>query len=117
LAQPGEVYPLTIHAGVTSNAFLAGHSIRLEISSSNFPRFDRNPNTGRAFADETTLKKAQQVVYHSRQYPSHILLPVIPAAENEARRHGSELTSASAARYGAKRSSLVEAKPLQISAR
>ena len=68
--------------------FLTGHSIRLEISSSNFPRFDRNPNTGRAFADETTLKKAQQMIYHSRQYPSHVLLPVIPA-ETEARRRRS----------------------------
>ena len=44
---PGEVYKLTIDAGVTSNVFLAGHRIRIEISSSNFPRFDRNPNTGR----------------------------------------------------------------------
>jgi hypothetical protein len=57
------------------------------------------------------------VIYHSRQYPSHLLLPVIPAAENEARRHGSELTSASAARYGAKRSSAVEAKRLPVPAR
>jgi len=117
LAQPGEVYPLNIDAGVTSNVFLAGHSIRLEISSSNFPRFDRNPNTGRAVADETALKKAQQVIYHSRQYPSHILLPVIPAAETEARKHGRELTSASAARYGAKRSSVVSVKPAVIPAR
>ncbi len=104
LASPGKVYPLVIDAGVTSNVFLAGHSIRVEISSSNFPRFDRNPNTGRPFADETTLKKAQQVVYHSRQYPSRVLLPVIPATENDARRPGQTLTSASAARYGAKRS-------------
>jgi len=117
IAQPGEVYPLNIDAGVTSNVFLAGHSIRVEISSSNFPRFDRNPNTGRAFADETALKKAKQVIYHSRQYPSHILLPVIPGADTEARRHDRELTSASAARYGAKRSSVVPAKPLSISAR
>jgi uncharacterized protein len=78
LAVPGEVYPLTIDVGVTSNVFLEGHRIRVEISSSNFPRFDRNPNTGRTLADETTLKKAQQTVYHSRVYPSHILLPVIP---------------------------------------
>jgi len=121
LAQPGEVYPLNIDVGVTSNVFLAGHSIRLEISSSNFPRFDRNPNTGRAFADESTQKKAQQVVYHSRLYPSHLLMPVIPASETAtekaARRHGPELTSASATRYGAKRSSAVEAKPLLIPAR
>jgi hypothetical protein len=117
LADAGEVYRLTIDAGVTSNVFLAGHSIRLEVSSSNFPRFDRNPNTGRAFADETMLKKAQQVIYHSRQYPSHLVLPVIPAPEAEARRRGTTLTSARAARYGAKRSSLVEGKPLPIQAR
>jgi uncharacterized protein len=101
LAEPGKIYPLTIDAGVTSNVFLAGHSIRIEISSSNFPRFDRNPNTGRAFADETVLKKAQQTVYHSRLYPSHVLLPVIPASDSAARRV--ELTSASAARYRANR--------------
>ena len=47
LAKPGEVYRITVDAGVTSNVFLKGHRIRLEISSSNFPRFDRNPNTGR----------------------------------------------------------------------
>ncbi len=117
LAEPGKVYPLTIDAGVTSNVFLAGHSIRVEISSSNFPRFDRNPNTGRAFADETTLKKAQQTIYHSRQYPSHLLLPVIPAPESEARHLSQELTSASAARYGAKRSPVMSAKPALIPAR
>jgi hypothetical protein len=117
LADPGKVYPLVIDAGVTSNVFLAGHSIRVEISSSNFPRFDRNPNTGRAFADETTLKKAQQMVYHSRQYPSHLLLPVIPAFGREARRPAEELTSASAARYGAKRSPVLSVKPLAIPAR
>jgi putative CocE/NonD family hydrolase len=86
LAQPGEVYPLTIDAGVTSNVFLAGHSIRIEISSSNFPRFDRNPNTGGPFADETVLKQAKQTIYHSRLYPSHIVLPVIPAPEQHAMR-------------------------------
>ena len=102
---------MTIDVGVTSNVFLAGHAIRIEVSSSNFPRFDRNPNTGRAFADETTLKKAQQTVYHSGKYPSHLLLPVIPASDNEARRPGAELTSASAARYGAKRSPVVLVKP------
>ncbi len=115
LAEPGKVYPLAIDAGVTSNVFLAGHAIRVEISSSNFPRFDRNPNTGRPFADETALKKARQMVYHSRQYPSRVLLPVVP--DNEARRLGAELTSASAARYGAKRSPVLSAKPLPIPAR
>ncbi len=78
LAQPDEVYPLAIDAGVTSNVFLPGHRIRLEISSSNFPRFDRNPNTGRALVDETVLKPAEQTVYHGNAYPSHVLLPVVP---------------------------------------
>jgi len=107
-ARPGEVYPLAIDAGVTSNVFLKGHSIRVEISSSNFPRFDRNPNTGRAFADETVLNKAAQTVYHGAIYPSHVLLPVVPAAGSLATRNGSgkppaqELTSAMGSRYGAK---------------
>jgi uncharacterized protein len=114
LAEPSKVYPLAIDVGVTSNVFLAGHAIRVEISSSNFPRFDRNPNTGRPFADETALKKARQMVYHSRQYPSRVLLPVVP---DEARRPGAELTSASAARYGAKRSPVLSAKPLPSPAR
>ena len=78
LAAPGEIYKLTIDAGVTSNLFLKGHSVRVEISSSNFPRFDRNPNTGRPVADETTLRKAYQVIYHDPARPSCVLLPVIP---------------------------------------
>src|SRR5207302_845104 len=59
----GQVYRLNVDVGVTSNVFRAGHSIRLEISSSNFPRFDRNPNTGRPVADEKNLRKAVQTVY------------------------------------------------------
>ena len=78
LAKPGEVYKLTIDAGVTANVFLKGHRIRVEISSSNFPRFDRNHNTGGAIADDTKLLKASQTVYHDRAHPSHLLLPVIP---------------------------------------
>jgi hypothetical protein len=78
LATPGRVYRVTIDAGVTSHAFLKGHRIRLEVSSSNFPRFDRNPNTGRPIADETELRIARQTVYHDRDRPSHVLLPVLP---------------------------------------
>jgi putative CocE/NonD family hydrolase len=77
-AQAGKVYRITIDAGVTSNVFLAGHRIRLEVSSSNFPRFDRNPNTGRLIADEMQLKTARQTVYHGGKRASHLLLPVIP---------------------------------------
>ncbi len=78
LAKPGEVYRLVIDAGVTSNVFARGHRIRVEISSSNFPRFDRNPNTGRPIADEKTFQKAYQTVYHDRTRSSHVLLPVVP---------------------------------------
>ncbi len=78
LAVPGEVYQISVDAGVTSNVFLPGHRIRLEVSSSNFPRFDRNLNTGRSLMAETEVRVAQQTVHHSRKYPSHILLPVVP---------------------------------------
>jgi putative CocE/NonD family hydrolase len=77
-AQPGKLYHIQIDLGPTSNAFLPGHRIRLEVSSSNFPRFDRNPNTGRWPAEETSLQTARQTVYHGRRYPSRLLLPVIP---------------------------------------
>ena len=78
LLEPNAVYEYEIDVGVTGNVFRKGHSIRLEISSSNFPRFDRNLNTGRAFGMDAEMRQAQQTVYHSREYPSHIILPVIP---------------------------------------
>jgi putative CocE/NonD family hydrolase len=93
---PAEVYRLTIDAGVTSNVFLAGHRVRLEISSSNFPRFDRNPNTGRPVEDEKTLRKAVQTVFHDRNRRSYVLLPVVPAAPPQ-------LTSTQPPRYVTKR--------------
>ncbi len=83
LARPGEVYAIEIDAGVTSNVFLAGHRIRLEVSSSNFPRFDRNPNTGRPVAIETELRTARQTVYHNRRYPSCLILPVTPSGKGK----------------------------------
>jgi putative CocE/NonD family hydrolase len=78
MAKPGEVYKVTIEAGPTANVFQKGHRIRLEISSSNFPRFDRNLNTGGMIAEETRLNKASQTIYHDRLRPSALLLPVIP---------------------------------------
>jgi hypothetical protein len=83
LMTPGEAYRMTIDAGVTSNVFRAGHRIRLEISSSNFPRFDRNPNTGMLPADATEMRKATQTVFHDHDRHSYLLLPVIPAARGE----------------------------------
>jgi len=81
LIRPGKVYRYDIDLWVTSNVFLPGHRIRVEISSSNFPRFDRNPNTGHKFGADAELQKATQTVYHDQRYPSHILLPVIPPAQ------------------------------------
>lgn len=76
--KPDEVYELTIDLEATSNFFGPGHRIRLEVSSSNFPRFDRNLNTGGNNIDEANPVVAHNVVHHSKQYQSHILLPVIP---------------------------------------
>jgi predicted acyl esterase len=59
--------------------FLKGHRIRVEISSSNFPRFDRNPNTGGVIAEATSLIPAKQTIYHDREHPSRISLMVMPA--------------------------------------
>jgi putative CocE/NonD family hydrolase len=78
LLEPNRVYEYEIDLMVTGNVFRKGHRIRVEISSSNFPRFDRNPNTGNAFGMDSELRRASQTVHHSRRYPSHILLPVIP---------------------------------------
>jgi uncharacterized protein len=78
LASPGEVQRITVDLGVTGNVFRKGHRVRLEVSSSNFPRFDRNPNTGGPLADETRLLKATQAIYHDRRRPSQLVLPVVP---------------------------------------
>jgi putative CocE/NonD family hydrolase len=81
LIQPGKIYRYEIDLWVTSNAFLPGHKIRIEISSSNFPRFDRNLNTGEPFGTGTKWIKATQTIYHDKEHPSHVLLPVIPRSE------------------------------------
>ncbi|MBA7475137.1 Cocaine esterase [subsurface metagenome] len=82
LIQPGRIYHYEIDLWVTSNAFLPGHKIRVEISSSNFPRFDRNLNTGEPFGTGTEFIKATQTIYHDKERPSHVLLPVIPSINN-----------------------------------
>jgi putative CocE/NonD family hydrolase len=78
LLEGGAVCEYEIDLWVTSHVFRKGHCLRLEVSSSNFPRFDRNPNTGHPFGLDAELRPARQIVYHSRAYPSHLLLPVIP---------------------------------------
>jgi putative CocE/NonD family hydrolase len=78
LLTPGEVAEFRIELAPTSNVFLRGHRVRVEISSSNFPRFDRNLNTGEDIFRGTAMQIARQRVLHSTACPSHIVLPVIP---------------------------------------
>ena len=75
---PGEIYKFEIDMWNTSNSFIKGHRIRIEISSSNFPRYNRNLNSGNPIASDIDITIANQTVYHGIQYPSHINLPVIP---------------------------------------
>ncbi len=79
LMEPGRVYPLTIDLWATSNLFKAGHRIRLYVSSSNFPRFNRNLNTGEPNLGGTRSVKARQVVFHDAERPSALVLPIVPA--------------------------------------
>ena len=73
----GEVYKIEIDLHATSYYFAPGHRIRLDISSSDFPNYERNLNTGRNNYDETKWVVAKNMVYHSEKYPSYVLLPVI----------------------------------------
>ena len=77
LIESGAVLEYTVDLGVTGNVFRRGHRIRLEVSSSNFPRFDRNLNTGGDMITETTTRAAQQTIHHSDEHPSHMVLPVV----------------------------------------
>lgn len=74
----GKVIEYEIDLWATSNVFLQGHSIRLEIASSNFPRFEVNPGTGDTILETEENLKAKQMIYHGPDYPSRIILPVIP---------------------------------------
>ena len=77
LMTPGEVYPITVNVHATSNYFGPGHRIRVEVSSSNFPRFDRNLNTGGNNSRDSVFVVARNTVFHSARYPSHLVLPVV----------------------------------------
>jgi len=72
------VQQIEIDLWPTSMLFLAGHRIRLEVSSSNYPRYDRNPNTGRPVPRETESVVAQQTVHHGKDAASRLVLSVIP---------------------------------------
>jgi putative CocE/NonD family hydrolase len=83
LLQPGRPYEFTIEMYPTSLVFKRGHRIRLDISSSNFPRFDVNPNTGEPLNANRRWRIAENTIYSDPQHPSHIVLPVIPARVQE----------------------------------
>ncbi|MBL8293469.1 MAG: CocE/NonD family hydrolase [Bryobacterales bacterium] len=78
LIEPGKVYEFTVDLVGTSNEFQKGHRIRVDVTSSHFPQFDRNPNTGEPFGTSGVVKVATQTIHHSGQQASHVLLPVIP---------------------------------------
>jgi hypothetical protein len=79
LLTPGTVYEFTIDPFPTANVFKKGHRIRVDVSSSNFPRFDANPNTGEPLGKNRRAVTADNTVHHSAAYPSRIILPIVPA--------------------------------------
>jgi putative CocE/NonD family hydrolase len=83
--EKGKIYKVTLQPLTTSNYFAPGHRLRIEVSSSNFPRFDRNLNTGGNNFDESKAVVAQNAVHHSKQYPSSITITVIRQSTATAR--------------------------------
>ena len=77
MIEPGEVYEYNIDIGATSILLRPGSRVRLEISSSNFPRFDRNTNTGEPIGRNTRTQTALNTVHHSADCPSHVVLPIV----------------------------------------
>ena len=80
--EPGEVYELEIDLIGTANAFQKGHRIRVHVTSSHFPQFSRNLNTGKPFGTSDEMVVADQTIYHSAERPSHIVVPLIPAEKH-----------------------------------
>jgi hypothetical protein len=74
----GEIYEIRINLHATSNYFAPGHRIRLEVTSSNFPRYERNLNTGGNNYDETEWVIAKNLIHHDAEHSSHVILPVVP---------------------------------------
>jgi uncharacterized protein len=78
LLAPNQPYEFEIDMAGTANVFRAGHRIRVDITSSNFPQFDRNPNTGEDVGSSSRVREAKQTVYHGGSRASQIVLPVVP---------------------------------------
>ena len=79
MMNPGKLYEINIPLPPISNVFKVNHRIRIDISSSNFPRFDVNPNTGEDVGKHTYVVNATNTVYVGKDHLSHVLLPVIPS--------------------------------------
>ncbi len=79
LIEPGRPYEYAIDLWATSNVFRAGHRIGLQVTSSCFPRWDRNPNTGGPFGADHELRVAHQEILHDGEHPSHVVLPLVTA--------------------------------------
>jgi putative CocE/NonD family hydrolase len=77
LLEPDKVYAITFALFPTSNLFKAGHRIRVDLSSSNYPTYDPNPNTGDTYNVEGRGQVAENRIYHNADHPSHIVLPII----------------------------------------
>ena len=80
LMEPGTIYQFTIKPFGTANVFKKGHRIRVDISSSNFPRFDVNPNTGEPLGLNRRTVTAENTIHHETTHPSYVVLPIIPTS-------------------------------------
>jgi len=78
LIEPGRVYSYDLDLWNTCQLYQKGHRIRVEVSSSAFPKYDRNLNTGEALGQTTQMAVAQQKIYHDREHPSYVILPIVP---------------------------------------
>ena len=78
LIEPGRVYFYDLDLWNTCQLYQKGHRIRVEVSSSAFPKYDRNLNTGEALGQTTRMAVAQQKIYHDREHPSYVVLPIVP---------------------------------------
>ena len=79
MLKPGEAHEFTIELYSTALVFQRGHRIRVDISSSNFPRFDVNPDTGEPPGDNRRWQVAENTIYHDARHPSRIILPIVPS--------------------------------------
>jgi putative CocE/NonD family hydrolase len=83
LLEPGQVYRFEVDLRATAQTFKAGHRLRVHVTSSDFPRYDRNLNTGGPFGEEASGQVARNTVFHDALRPSHLLLPVMAVSPDQ----------------------------------